>query len=238
MLQLVQTPKWPQLTFTHDGWSQKIELDGKQISFAEISQKLAACSVELPATAETLEDFAQNIKIPDGATGVHFGTCYLDELLQAHLEQLKYYLAELPEEITPFVTITHTEGLSLARFMALLGTLSFSPFQLIVRSPWIKKFPYAFAVIGQGTPFDGACSKRLEQALLIPESSDSCYFEELATFLQNCQGPMRVINEREFIYAWDGVEKLYVLKESLSKIGQRALNGFIATGGEVQSVSM
>jgi hypothetical protein len=236
MLQLAQTPKWAEITLTHDGWKQEITLNGKVVYFSEIKEKLFKLDVELPAVPEDLELFAENLVLPkpDQVLGVHCGTYLLDKNLQERLEQLKYYLAEFPEELTPFVEISY-EG-SFADFLSLMAPLSTTPFQLIVHSSWIERFPYAFSVIGKGTPFEGAPSKRLEEAIIVPAKA-SAYFEAIASFVERHAHPIRIINECEFIYAWDGVERLYAIPESLSKVGERAIKGFEATGGEVYNVS-
>jgi hypothetical protein len=232
MLQLAQTPKWHEITITHDGWKQEILLDGKPVLFSEIKHKLFKLEAPLPATPESLEAFAEYLVLPmpGEALGVHCGCYPLDENLQETLEQLKYYLAELPQELTPFVEIEH-EG-AFAEFLSLLAPLSTTPFQLVVHSPWIEKYPYSFPVIGKGTPFEGAPSVRLEEALIVPAEASSS-FQKIASFIEVHTAPIRVINEREFIYAWDGVEKLYAFPETLSKVGERAIKGFEATGGDV-----
>jgi hypothetical protein len=235
MLQLVETPKWSEIQFTHDGWKQEICLDGKQISFSEIKERLFPIQVALPATTERLEAFAAALKIPQKVVGVHCGTYPLDSSLQETFEQLKYYLAEFPEELIPFVEIQCDESLSFAAFLSLMAPLSVAPFQLIVHSKWIELFPYAFPVVGKGTPYDGAPTQRIEQAVIVP-AEESPHFEKIASFIEQHTQPLRILNEREFIYSWDGVEKLYAFPETLTRVGERAIKGYEAAGGDVEIV--
>lgn len=73
------------------------------------------------------------------------------------------------------------------------------------------------------------------RAVLFPclEKSTQNVLDHIETLFQKIPSPYRVIHESHLTEEWEGVDHLIVLREALSELGFRKLQGFNAAGGTV-----
>lgn len=143
---------------------------------------------------------------------------------------LRSLAARLPDSIIPFVAfdLTAYQGSS---FFHALRREELSHIALIVKG---APSPYAQPAIGWDTPSPYGTygaeghtlpSRRLPHALCYGPGASFEMPSELC----------RCIPEALLCEEWDGVDVLYTA--GLSSVGKRAVQGFMATGGEVYNVS-
>lgn len=109
-----------------------------------------------------------------------------------------------------------------------LGTLA-ERHQLLSRA----RFEH-FIVVPQGLPHTS--TEASPRALCLPEER-MCSERILARLnkkMEEIEKPFRVISEAFLTEDWEGVDILYVLKDTLTVQGERKLKGFEATGGIIE----
>jgi len=220
MLKLAPTtPKLPYWRLQFDGWAQQLLIEETPVDISKYVLKKAMPSL----------DSVGNL------LGILVGEEELGEKTQLAIDQSKELICDLPEEVLAFFKLNQVGEISLALFLKQVSAIQASPFHLIVESPWVKKFPYAFPVLSPEKWLPA--SKRIKNALLLPQSIASMKaWEKAGDFLSKAPFTLRTIPELDLIYQWDGVETLYYLPGSTSSQGWRGIKGFEATGGEIISI--
>jgi hypothetical protein len=91
--------------------------------------------------------------------------------------------------------------------------------------------------VGQGSPYFSAVFElNLAVCLPLDEGFNSSVYHELDSLfadLGSRQIPYRIIPENLLTEAWDGIDAIVVLSQSVSYQGKRRLQGFCAAGGRV-----
>lgn len=161
------------------------------------------------------------IAAAEGALG-HFVDSVEPQLVQsvrlykgAPEEDLPDYLdrlvALLPDDV-PALAHFDTGGLSRAEAARLTST---------ERYPWIEmeNRENQEATLGLLFPLEELCSK--ENLALLNHKMD---------FIKT---PFRIVYEYNFTESWNGLDEVIVMKELLSPLGMRKLQGFEAAGGKI-----
>lgn len=88
-------------------------------------------------------------------------------------------------------------------------------------------------------PQPEAVSQKIVDAVVIPsfEIEEKWVWEQIATTLQSLTFAYRLIPESLLTQEWEGVERLHLFPEHLGPAGKRAVQGFLATGGEITSLT-
>lgn len=130
----------------------------------------------------------------------------------------------LPDELPIYLFLDATNIGTIAERHLLLSRTRFEHFQVATRG-----LPYTNYWIWKDNDTIEKAEK-IPDALCLPEE---CPIEILVEKIDQIQKPFRVISEAYLTEDWEGVDRLYVLKDFLSEQGKRKLKGFLATGGEI-----
>lgn len=85
----------------------------------------------------------------------------------------------------------------------------------------------------EGMRWDGSCLQLVvNQGLVFPETVNEGLAGAFDLFLQT-RSDVKIVFERHLSSQWEGMDRLFVIRESLGPRGQRMLQGFCAAGGEV-----
>ncbi|MCH9609268.1 MAG: hypothetical protein S4CHLAM45_14710 [Chlamydiales bacterium] len=178
---------------------------------------------EIRAFERAIDHFIETLYVPEKC----FGILLYKGGIDLPRDLIKSIAARLPDGAFPLLAIDGS-GLSTEALLSHLKREELLHFGLILKG---GTHPYAVPAMGwdQSSPFGVYGKGELLPQKTIPLAL--CQPEE-GEFTMPDQ-PCRVIPESLLIYEWEGVDELIV--PSVSKEGQRKVNGFLATGGKVLS---
>lgn len=160
---------------------------------------------------------------------------------------LRTTLAELPDELMPFLALDLSDIQSPYEAFSLLSPARFEFFHLMVKGGIVARFPFARPLIGweeQGSPYGffgrsppmPNLSRKIPLAIVHPavQKFQACFDREIEK-LEQKKVPFRVIHEEEITTHWEGVDTMMIFEEGLSSQSRRKIAGFLAAGGKLQT---
>ncbi|MDR3624804.1 MAG: hypothetical protein P4L16_06670 [Chlamydiales bacterium] len=143
------------------------------------------------------------------------------------LDFLLMLAATLPAEVALFLFFDLSCYKNISEKLCLLSKSELGKFHLAIKEG-VRGFP-ALCWKEEGTVFEAF---EMKQAMLLPSD---CYslipYQKIETWLLYDTIPL--LFEDALNMHWDGLERLIVDEEVISKRGKRMLQGFIASGGEI-----
>lgn len=149
-----------------------------------------------------------------------------DSTKKEQLHFFKSLLPSFPETLTPLLFLENST-LSRADFYYHFSPEHFDGFLVATEDP--SGFPY------MGREWATLSNQRIPKAIVIPslEIEDKSVWEEVAEVIDQFPKPFRLIPEPFLTQEWHGVEQLYLFPHFTTAFGKRAVQGFLATGGEL-----
>jgi hypothetical protein len=155
--------------------------------------------------------------------------------LEVFAEYLHRLISFFPDTVIPFACVDVSAWNFPGLLSVLLSKQRFEHVYLAIRG--LKNYLSPIQWDASGA-LSCAWVKEPENAVCIPEdlncSLEVCTrLDALFGQLETQNIPFRLIAEGRLTEEWDGIDRLYVLKDAVSVQGNRKLLGFAAAGGEV-----
>lgn len=157
-----------------------------------------------------------------------------DELLKT----LSLIVADLPENLLLFLQFDLSFIQDLQELFVFLRRDAFFPFQLICSHPELHRFPYASDYIGWYSSSCMGTMHTLKKVESMPLPNGFLLSNDIKTVPLEIieRKNMRFIPASQLTELWEGMDDLFLFKESLCAVSRRKVAGFEAAGGRVHFI--
>ena len=146
------------------------------------------------------------------------------------LDFLKLLMCALPVEVDPYICLD-VSSLTLKEKLLFIAYEPLWDFKVALKGAPASFSPYIWKEDEQVII---SSSQTAKEAILIPTLLSDAYLKKFEKKQMECaHKPLRLCFEDRFNMQWDGLENLFIDQESLSPIGRRMLQGFVAAGGNL-----